>query len=138
MAVLETGHTYDIIYGRWHVDPRPHLYVLSSTGKDTFGLNLHYIVLAARGVRTQKNFAEAYKYISEGQWNSLMNILKNNQKYRPLIELINQTSEDGIYKAERKVTMKIIKNKYPWVMNAYRHYKTDYIRVRKYAGEGFV
>lgn len=126
MARLIPGETYFIRYLDYHNDPAPLLYVMQSDRNDTYGFNLHYLPQIRFRIPLDR-----YKRVSESKWARAFNNMKEAGQFKGFLEILEEARENEYSRLRYRAVLKLIQRKHPWAMEAYRHYKTPKIRVKK-------
>lgn len=121
MPKLNARELYFIRYKRYHVDPRPALYVLWNDQSDTWGINVHYL-----GGVFSKKFEFKRPMNPEATALSLARF-----RAHPALRVMFRVLESREFDEQPLETKaKIIKGRWPSIMRvAFRRYKTEFISV---------
>ena len=134
MSSLKMGHTYDLKYNNWHVDPFPHLFILNSDGQYTNGFNFHYLPMIRRSM--SERVKGGFRKIPAKAWPGFYDKLQKQGYYQRFFDIIDQVTERDLNRSEWRRFVQIMNNKFPAVMTTYRTYHTNGLMITKYWGEG--
>ena len=130
MPKINAREVYFIRYGRYHVDPRPALYVLWSDQADTWGINLHYL-----GGVFSKRFEFRRPMNPEETARALVRY-RAHPALRVMFRVLESREFDAL-PLDAKV--KVIEKRWPSIMRvAFRRYKTEHVSVIDHVDKALV
>jgi len=124
--IIKPGDKYYLRYKKYHVDPLPYLYVISSDRKYVTGFNIHYLPNIKFRIPV-----DIYKKQPEERFIKAFNTMRIAGLFRGFLEKLEAASRDqGMSRKEYKTLAIYLMDKYPWSQKCFRKYFKKHLRIR--------